>query len=70
MAYKNLRDLLVNFQDDLGEYRINGEFTTAFYEALYEYYFDDMPYGVQKARTGDPYEWIGQRLEEDIGGLV
>jgi hypothetical protein len=32
--------------------------------ALYEYYFDDMPYGTRKARTGDPSEWIGDKIAE------
>jgi hypothetical protein len=37
------------------------------FDALYDYYFDDMPYGVKKARTGDPHEWISQRLADDLG---
>ncbi len=37
-----------------------------FYEALYEFYQDEMPYGVQKARDGDPEEWIENKLD-DIG---
>jgi len=38
-----------------------------FYEDLYEYCMDsgDMPYGVAKARTGDPYEWMENQLEKD-----
>lgn len=34
-------------------------------EAAYNYYFEDMSYGTQKARTGDPTEWITERLWED-----
>ena len=33
------------------------------YDELYEYFLEDMPYGVQKARTGDPVEWITEHLE-------
>lgn len=36
------------------------------YEKLYEYFaFEvvEMPYGVAKARTGDPDSWILERLE-------
>ena len=35
-------------------------------EDLYEYYQSsgDMPYGIQKARDGDPDEWIADRLYE------
>jgi len=33
---------------------------------LFEYFQEDMPYGTQKARTGDPDVWIMDRLE-DLG---
>ena len=41
------------------------------YYDLYEYYSSDpdyMPYGVQKARDGDPVEWITLRLD-DLGAF-
>jgi hypothetical protein len=36
------------------------------YDDLFTYYMDsgEMPYGVMKARTGDPCEWIVMRVEE------
>jgi hypothetical protein len=36
-----------------------------YYEELYEYYLNsgEMPYGVAKARTGDPDQWIYDQLE-------
>ena len=37
-----------------------------FFDALYEYYFDEMPYGVKKARDGDPYEWVANRLADEF----
>lgn len=37
-----------------------------FYDALFEYYFDEMPYGVAKARDGDPINWISDRLEQEL----
>ncbi len=39
------------------------------YEELYEFYLNngEMPYGVAKARDGDPVNWIGERLCEDYG---
>ena len=33
-------------------------------EELFTYFQEDMPYGTQKARTGDPDVWIMDRLEE------
>jgi len=35
------------------------------YEKLFVYYSDDMPYGTQKARDGDPIIWILDRLDEE-----
>lgn len=45
-----------------------GEMDDDLYSALFDYYFNagEMPYGVAKARDGDPYQWIFQRLEQDI----
>jgi hypothetical protein len=31
-------------------------------DVLMEYFMEDMPYGTAKARDGDPYEWICNRL--------
>lgn len=36
------------------------------FEDLYEFYFREMPYGTAKARDGDPYQWISNRLEEEL----
>lgn len=36
------------------------------YEKLFEYYSDEMPYGTQKARTGDPYNWITEKLQKEL----
>ena len=33
------------------------------FDELYEYFADEMPYGVQKARTGMPDEWIVEHLD-------
>lgn len=35
-------------------------------DSLYTYYAPDMPYGVAKARTGDPVEFIMKALEKDL----
>lgn len=48
------------FRND--ELEIEGEV----FERLYDYYLDEMPYGTAKARDGDPYEWIYQRLHEEL----
>jgi len=35
------------------------------FDYFFDYYFlttSEMPYGVAKARTGDPYEWIDDKI--------
>ena len=52
---------------DIEQFKRSGELTDELYSALYDYYMDEMPYGVAKARTGDPYEWITNKLESELG---
>ena len=33
---------------------------------LYTLYADSMPYGVAKARTGDPFVWLTHALQYDL----
>ena len=42
------------------------EYGEPLYEALFDYYMHsgEMPYGVMKARIGDPDVWIADRLYE------
>ena len=37
---------------------------TEVYEELYDFYADEMPYGTQKARDGDPVEWIVMKVAD------
>ena len=41
------------------------------YNALYDYYLSagEMPYGVAKAREGDPYMWVEHKFENDLAML-
>ena len=50
------------------DFMTTGDMADDLYHALYDYYFDDMPYGVKKARDGDPYEWVADRFHDDMGG--
>jgi hypothetical protein len=59
--------ILNTFKRDVKDFKATGELTDALYDVLYDYYFDDMPYGTKKARDGDPYEWIGDRFGADLG---
>jgi hypothetical protein len=55
------------FRRDVKDFTQTGDMSDALYDALYDYYFDDMPYGTKKARDGDPHEWISDRFAQDIG---
>jgi hypothetical protein len=55
------------FRRDIKDFTETGDMSDDLYDALYDYYFDDMPYGTKKARTGDPHEWIADRFASDLG---
>ena len=55
------------FRRDIKDFTETGDMSDDLYDALYDYYFDDMPYGTKKARTGDPYEWVADRFANDLG---
>ena len=61
--------IIDRFRHEVEQFRQGGDISDDLYDALYDYYYDHgaMPYGVAKARTGDPYEWIGNRLADDLG---
>lgn len=40
------------------------------YTDLYQIWVEDMPYGTAKGRDDDPYQWICNRLFEELDGLV
>jgi hypothetical protein len=61
--------IIKTYQRDIKDFVQNGDMSEHLYDALYDYYQDDMPYGVKKARTGDPYEWVGERFYNDLQGF-
>ena len=69
-----LADILSQYHDEVerfvqsqGEKGI--EYGTPLFLALYEHYSanGEMPYGIQKARTGDPEIWICARIGTFLG---
>jgi hypothetical protein len=62
-----LSHILQRFSREVADFEKGGDLDQDLYEALYDYYFDDMPYGIKKARTGDPEEWISDRLADELG---
>ena len=60
-----MREDIINFA--------NGEgLSERLYDSLFSYYCGtgEMPYGVAKARTGDPYEWIDDRFTDFIEKIM
>lgn len=64
-------------QFPLGQLQINygvengfAEIVEEFYQELFDYYFStgEMPYGTAKARDGDPFQWLTDKLEEKFVG--
>jgi len=62
-----LGHILQRFSREVADFEKGGDLDQDLYEALYDYYFDDMPYGTKKARDGDPYEWVSERLADELG---
>jgi hypothetical protein len=62
-----LNHILHTYKRDVMDFEGGGEMSQHLFDALYDYYFDDMPYGVKKARDGDPYQWVADRFEADLG---
>ena len=61
---ETLDHILNRFKHEVKNFEADGELDNDLYDALFDYYSDsgEMPYGVAKARTGDPYNWIADQL--------
>jgi Protein of unknwon function (DUF3008) len=68
-SHGNIEQVLGSMSGDVNQFKRSGELSDALYNTLFDYYSGngEMPYGVQKARSGDPYEWISQRLDQELG---
>jgi hypothetical protein len=61
--------VLNRFKHEVRNFEATGDLDDDLYHALEDYYSDngDMPYGVMKDRTGDPYKWVSDRLAKHLG---
>jgi hypothetical protein len=66
LVENTLQAIVRKFGKEVRDFAQGGDLDNDLFDALYDYYFDDMPYGVKKARDGDPYEWITQRFDDAI----
>jgi len=67
-AGETLSHILNRYKHEVRNFEEGGELDRDLYDALYDYYSanGEMPYGVQKARTGDPDEWVADRLADEL----
>ena len=63
-----MRHIVSKFKHEVKNFLAGQELSEDLYHALYDYYSDhgEMPYGVQKGRDGDPYEWVHMRFDRDV----
>ena len=73
-AGETIDHILNRFKHEVKKFEQDGDLDDDLYHALFDYWNDagEIPYGVQKARDGDPYEWVAQNLESHLsgGGIV
>ena len=71
---QQLEHILNRFKHEVKQFEQGGDLDQDLYHALFDYWNDlgEIPYGVQKSRTGDPYEWVCDNLESHLsgGGIV
>lgn len=63
-----MRHIVSKFKHEVRNFVNGDDLDTDLYHALFDYYSDhgEMPYGVVKARDGDPYEWVTMRFDRDV----
>ena len=61
--------ILNRFKHEVKRFQNGDEIDTELYHALFDYYNDhgEMPYGIAKARDGDPVNWISDKLAAKLG---
>jgi hypothetical protein len=62
----HLAKVLRHFGKEVSIFQQGGDLDDHLYNALYDFWFDEMPYGTKKARDGDPYEWISEKLDQEL----
>jgi hypothetical protein len=65
--FKELDIILQDYPEDVEEFKRTGELSSDLYDALFGFYEDQMDYGTAKARTGDPYNFIADKLSDALG---
>ena len=61
-------DIVSMYPTAIRQFFDTGEMEDSLFDDLFNYYLDsgDMPYGVAKAREGDPHQWVADHFERDF----
>lgn len=66
---ETLSHIMDRFKHEVNQFEKGGDLDNDLYYALFDYYSDhgEIPYGIAKGRDGDPFEWITDRLDQELG---
>lgn len=64
----SFNEIIEKHSKDWNSFRNGGDLSDSLMDKFYSYFVNngEMPYGTAKARTGDPHQWICDRLENFI----
>ncbi len=70
-AGSNLEHIVTRFKHETKNFLNGADLDEDLYNALYDYYIDngEMPYGVAKAREGDPYQWVSDHFADELSSM-
>lgn len=68
-AHDDLGDIVERHREAVDRFMAGDDLDDALFNDLYGYYFNEMPYGVQKARDGDPMNWVSDRFSDDLHSM-
>jgi hypothetical protein len=66
---ETLSHIMDRFKHEVDQFEKGGDLDNDLYYALFDYYSDhgEIPYGIAKGRDGDPFEWVTDRLDQELG---
>lgn len=67
MVAKDLAAMRAKYPEEFEAFLEHGDNLPDYlYRELYDMFCEEMDYGTAKGRTGDPYQWIEERLFEEF----
>ena len=66
LVENTLQSIAHRFGKEVRDFSQGGDMDENLFHALYDFYIDDMPYGIKKARDGDPMTWVGEHFKDAI----